>query len=150
MLFEILPSSEEKNQYLEYIRSDFSFATLNSGNKFFSSILINDINIAFDANDVAFSIFGISPFSKWESGNVLVPQASFGSLVIRGDLIAGVSYRVNSIDEYWNIVFDKRSGWIEVKNFYTDCKFVKIFEGAVIGVNCGDIIGLWLRPHMIE
>lgn len=65
MLVDFSPSSEKKNQFLEYIISDFSFITQNTTSEFFSSLLINDINIAFDANGAAFSIFGISPFSKW-------------------------------------------------------------------------------------
>lgn len=150
MLVEFLPSSEKKNQLLEYIISDFSFITQNTTSEFFSSLLINNINIAFDADGVAFSIFGTSPFSRWQSGDFLVPQANSGSLIFRGKFTPGISYRVNPIDKYWKVIFNKKNGWLEIKDFYINCEFVKIFDGAIIGINCGNITGLWLRPHMIE
>lgn len=150
MQFIAVPCFFRKNIVLNYIKSEFSFVSFDIDGVFYFSVLINDVNLFFGENKVAFSIAGISSFLKWEKGDVKVPASFVGELHCIGDIVPGASYRINDFSDYWPVLFDENSGWIEIKKTNLLDIAVEIFDGVVVGLYLNRLVAIWLRPNFTE
>lgn len=123
----------------------------NSSAPAFASFLVNDLNIEFDDAGGATSIWGYFPRAAWKDGVFIVPSNFPGRLVTSESLAQGVSRRITPAESFWPILFDSRTGWIQVapnESIPVDCA-VQFVSGCVVGLSGGKISGLWLKPEFV-
>ena len=148
MQFIFTPPRATRVGCLKYINEEFSFNTVNSDELYSSSLLINDINIVLNKDGLAVSIFGLAPFMRWIDGSIVVPQSIFMDLRVSSPIIPGVSYRINDIP--WKVTWDKKNGWIEIKDDRSLCEeYVNILDDVIVGIRDSNIVGLWLHPEFV-
>lgn len=94
-------------------------------------MLIGYIQLGFDSETFEFQqLWGLSPYEKWDEGNVRVPEATQGKLYFSDDLLPGMTYRVVEADN-WKNIYDTSVGWF----YYGNGKIGKNCYNIVIGDN---------------
>jgi hypothetical protein len=147
--FEIAGSeSQSRERSLVYRRDEYSFDTLPCDSGIFTSVLLDDLEIELEASGRVIEIRGLCPYPSWEARTLVAPEAKPGSLRLVCDqpLEKGVSYRLNE-ERYLPVLFDERTGWVQVKGEQAASEAVAIFPGVIFELtDQGEVSSLWLRP----
>jgi hypothetical protein len=145
-MFSVDYSDRFSEGKLVYVSSDFSFDTLNCQTQFFSSVLINYIQIEFSMDNESIAVWGLSPQSSWRRCHVAKPESQPGRLRLLEALLPGVSIR---IADYWPMIYDTSSGWLYVGQDEKEPidQSIEFLSGCVAGLREDQICGLWLHPE---
>lgn len=147
-MFSHVPADRFSEGKLVYVSDDLSFDTVDRRTQGVSSILINDINIELSGGGEAIAVWGLSPQSSWQQGNVAKPESQLGKVLFRHALTPGVSIRVTRPSEYWPVTYDPSSGWIYVGlDSGVPNRAIEFVSACVVGLREGQVCGLWLHPE---
>ncbi|HEX7801987.1 MAG TPA: hypothetical protein VF471_04440 [Pseudoxanthomonas sp.] len=130
--------------------------TYNISQAGFASILINDLNLEFDASGRIFSIWGYFPKNDWNEEAVSRPMSVRGIVRIDPPVSAGISRRVTEIGAFWPIKYDQSTGWIYVGEYGLHeaegghGEYIEIFENAILRLKAESIVGLWMKPEILN
>ena len=141
------------NQLLEgklvYSADDFSFDTINRRIPGATSVLVNDIQIELSIDHLAIAVWGMCPHTTWKKGHVFKPMSKLGSLWFEGDLTPGISIRVTQPSEYWPVIFDPHSGWLNIGHgLLADDHAIEFVKGCIVTLRGGEIANLFLQPEI--
>ena len=134
---------------LVYIAEDYSFDTIYRSTPGATSILVNDIQIEISIDKLVVAIWGMCPHTTWKEGHVYKPTSMVGNLWFDEELTPGISIRVTQPNEYWPVIFDPHSGWINIGNGLIENDFaVEFVKGCVVSLREGKVASLFLHPQI--
>lgn len=112
-----------------------------------TSVLVNDAQIEIDEDGRLMYVWGYCPHESWRPWRLNIPNGSVGCVRYIGDcFIPGVSIRLNK--DPWPITFDDSSGWLCIGNPLSPGETVQFSPGAMIALEDGKLVALWLRPEL--
>ncbi len=142
---------ENKNIYegkLVYIKNEYSFDFEPKQSSSYS-VLIGDLNIAFDWELYARQVWGYNPYGGWIKKDLELPNVAKGKLMMI-DEIDDIERIEESKD--WSTYHDPVTGWICIGNYSNNDEAIAVeFATNTIAVICNQkIIALWLKPDFVK
>lgn len=133
---------------LVYRRSEQQVDTEPPTDEGFASLLVNDVQIELTDAGLLRHVWGYCPDSSWTRQSLDAPKAEVGCLAFRGNLVPGVSRRLNA--ERWPVGRDESTGWICIGDCTANFEAVAFAPGAIAMLASGEIVALWLKPEIVQ
>jgi hypothetical protein len=147
-MFSPIDTNEFLKGKLIYMSSELAFDTLDRQTPGVSSVLVNYINIELSEDGEAVAIWGVSPQSSWQRGNVVKPKSHPGRLQFMNTFIPGVSIRATQPGDYWPVIYDLSTGWLRIgREGSAPDVAIEFLSGCVLGLRDAQICNLWLHPE---
>lgn len=150
-MFRVVEKLRLEGSGVQYYEQDGSIDTIGPYREGGASFLVNDLNIEFNEQNEAVSVWGYCPRIGWIASRVLPPPSIVGDLISTEDLVPGVSRRITPLESFWPVLFDEQSSWLRAgdASVALDCA-VQFRRDCIVGVSQGRIVGLWLRLQPIK
>jgi hypothetical protein len=135
---------------LVYVEEDYSIDTRPAPLNTFASVLVNDLNIDFEATLRVTSIWGLCPRATWLDRRMTEPSSQPGGLYVRSDRgwTPGVAERISSSGEF-PVFYDETTGWLRVVRRQDASQSVRVTSKFVFEIDDqGEFCSLWIRPVM--
>lgn len=155
MIFRAESSQPTNKGRLVYSKSDDALIFHSSDGKYgYSSLLINDLELAVDDDNSVMFADGYFPKSNWKFANLTIPESFEGKLYIDCKNYSAlenqhVSKRLTE-PSGWIVTKDNNSDWICLGNPNSKDRLVIEFctmHKAVLDHD-GNLIAIWLKPEI--
>lgn len=98
--------------------------------------------------------WGLFPNTRWQAGRLVVPVFQPGRVCFiygEGKLQPGVSVPIPA-SQSWSILFDNLSGWVCFGEATPsgDSTAVEYAKNAAVVMMGGQLVSLWIRPHIVS
>lgn len=134
---------------LIYCREENSFDFVPSNNADIL-LLVGYLQIGVDSETMTVQqVWGFQPFESWIKKTLNVPNFIAGELMVEGDIVPGMSYRIEG-SENWIAQFDSKSGWVCIgeSEKVESASFIKFADNTIAVINEGKLKALWLKPKI--
>jgi hypothetical protein len=145
----IFPAGTISKNVLVYREDEHSFDIVPRPDNF-TSLLINDLNLELNEQGRVTSVWGLCPYTTWESAKLNPPAAKFGNVlyVTESPLAPGVSIRLSR--DRWPVFVDASSGWVHVDGGSQAGSAIEILAGVVLEIDGPNgLYGIWLKPEKL-
>ncbi|MEL7648771.1 MAG: hypothetical protein AAGU76_11800 [Sedimentibacter sp.] len=134
---------------LIYCKDENSFDFVPSNNADIL-LLVGYLHIGVDSETMTVQqVWGFQPYEGWIKKTLSIPDFIEGELMVEGDILPGMSYRVNG-GENWTAQFDSQTGWVCIgeSEKVNRASFIKFADNTIAVINEGKLIALWLKPKI--
>jgi hypothetical protein len=139
------------NSILVYKPDEFSFDFEPGENRWFTSVLIDDVSLEVDESGKIRAVWGLCPHSRWIKTKLSPPDAELRDVYVLPDepFSSGVSVRLNR-KRYLPVYVDSASGWVHIPGEQTPTSSISPLRDVILELTDQDEFGsLWLKPERL-